>query len=230
MVRNQDLLAGACDVDVTMLTAGYWPMNCIRACHLPTAATAATELFEKFYLKQHSGRKLTWVTSCGTVELKAALSTLIRYELTVSTYQMCILFLFNPLSDSAALSFQDIESATRIPEKELKRHLVSLCTPKHRILLKSTKGKIVSETCIFKINTEFSSKLKRIRVPLVAMKEISSHQSFESDMHSTLEEDRRHLCEATIVRIMKARRHIKHNDLVAEVDYSNPQLFQPHVI
>lgn len=34
---------------------------------------------------------------------------------------------------------------------------------------------------------------------------------------TSVEEDRRHLVEATIVRIMKSRRTLAHNDLIAEV-------------
>ena len=34
---------------------------------------------------------------------------------------------------------------------------------------------------------------------------------------ASVEEDRRHLVEATIVRIMKSRRTLAHNDLIAEV-------------
>ena len=38
-----------------------------------------------------------------------------------------------------------------------------------------------------------------------------------SGLPPTVEEDRRHLVEAAIVRVMKARKRFSHNDLVAEI-------------
>ena len=77
---------------------------------------------------------------------------------------------------------------------------VSLCTPKHRILLKKSKGKGVAEDDSFVVNTAFSSKLKRVRVPLVAMKEAGGGLGGTdlSLIPEAVEEDRRHLAEATI--------------------------------
>lgn len=43
----------------------------------------------------------------------------------------------------------------------------------------------------------------------------------------TVEEDRRHLVEAVIVRTMKARRTLSHNDLVAETTRQLAYLFTP---
>jgi predicted ArsR family transcriptional regulator len=44
-----------------------------------------------------------------------------RHELNVSTYQMCILALFNTNDE---LSLAAIKGTLRIPDHELKRHLV----------------------------------------------------------------------------------------------------------
>jgi cullin 3 len=229
---NNDMSTEACNIDVTMLTAGYWPMQSAPPCLLPATAVAATEPFEKFYLKQHTGRKLTWLTSSGTVELKATFSNTTKHDLMVSTYQMCILVLFNTLDYGAELALRDISSATQIPNNELKRHIVSLCTPKHRILLKRSKGKGVANDDTFKVNVSFASKLKRVRIPLVAMKEAGAHPDSNDRVPASVEEDRRHLCEATVVRVMKARKHAKHNDLIAEVTRQLNQRFfpQPHFI
>jgi cullin 3 len=59
-----------------------------------------------------------------------------------------------------------------------------------------------------------------MKVPLVAAKEVTMNDEItEGDGGSVpvqVEEDRRHMIEATVVRIMKARRTSGHNDLVAE--------------
>jgi len=53
---------------------------------------------------------------------------------------MCILMLFN---DRASLSLDQIRAGVgAVPESELRRHLLSLCTPKLRILRKSSTGKV----------------------------------------------------------------------------------------
>ena len=44
---------------------------------------------------------------------------------------------------------------------------------------------------------------------------------------STVEEDRRHLVEASIVRVMKARKRLSHNDLVAEISRQLSYRFIP---
>lgn len=55
---------------------------------------------------------------------------------------MCILLLFN---GALTLSYQEIKDATNIqPDDQLRRHLISLCTKKHRILQKTSKGKHIT--------------------------------------------------------------------------------------
>lgn len=71
----------------------------------------------------------------GTAELRGHFGAK-RHDLIVTTFQMCILMLFNK---KEVLSLEDF-AELQIPEAELKRHLISLCTPKHRILKKSSKG------------------------------------------------------------------------------------------
>jgi cullin 3 len=45
-----------------------------------------------------------------------------------------------------------------------------------------------------------------------------------------VEDDRRHIIEATIVRVMKARKKMEHNDLISEVMKILSAIFQPTAI
>ena len=139
---------------------------------------------------------------------------------------MGILLLFN---DSDTLTLGEIRTKTQIPDSELRRHLISLCTPKYRILRKGNKGRgITSDEDVFTFNDEYKSKLKRVRIPLVKETSVNANNTASgvliqpedmigATIPAAVEEDRRHLVEAAIVRIMKARKSLNHNELVAEV-------------
>lgn len=55
------------------------------------------------------GRKVTWQTSQGNADLKSTFDGN-RHDLNVSTYQMCILLLFN---NADTLSYTEIQEATQ---------------------------------------------------------------------------------------------------------------------
>ena len=231
------------DIEVDVLTNGYWPSQNIPPCILPQQVQDAIARYTKFYLEKHTGRKLSWQTSAGSSELKATFGSdptkYRKHELGVSTYQMCILLLFN---DSDSLTLGQIRSKTQIPDSELRRHLVSLCTPKHRILRKGSRGRgITSDDDTFTFNPDYGSKLKRVRIPLVKETSVSksgdgtgtagggsaSASAVDGSVPLKVEEDRRHLVEAAIVRIMKARKSLGHNDLFAEVTRQLSVRFTP---
>lgn len=231
------------DIEVDVLTTGYWPSQNVPQCNLPPQVSNSITHFANYYLEKHTGRKLSWQTSTGSAEIKAAFGTtsIRRRDLCVSTYQMCILMLFN---EHNSLTLRQIREATRVPDMELRRHLISLCTPKHRILRKGSRGKsIASDDDSFTFNKEYTSKLKRVKIPLVSMKETirDGHSGHGQDDNGNatgmggdsttvpepVEESRRHLVEASIVRIMKARKSLHHNDLIAETTRQLSSRFVP---
>jgi cullin 3 len=57
-------------MEVHVLTTGYWPLIPSPPCRLPADLQQGTTVFTAFYLGMNSGRKLTWLTHLGSVDLK----------------------------------------------------------------------------------------------------------------------------------------------------------------
>jgi len=98
---------------------------------------------------------------------------------------------------------------------KLKKGLLSLTITKTSKIL-NTNGNLknVEKNDIFTINEEFKSPSRKIKIPNLILK--ISEKEVE-DIDRTLQEERKMLIEAAIVRIMKSRRHMVHQNLVSEV-------------
>jgi cullin 3 len=245
------------DLSVRVLTTGFWPtQHTSSKCTIPSSPRNAFEAFKRFYLAKHSGRQLTLNPQLGSADLNAVFYGPRREEgegrdgasssttsvaavpsnqrlgprkhiIQVSTYQMCILVLFN---NRDRLSYEEIQSETDIPEKDLIRALQSLAMGKasQRILIKQPKTKEIEQSHVFFVNDSFTSKLHRVKIQTVAAKGESEPERKET--RSKVDEDRKHEIEAAIVRIMKARKKLPHSSLVAEVTEQLKSRFLPHPV
>ncbi|RZF45409.1 hypothetical protein LSTR_LSTR002852 [Laodelphax striatellus] len=241
------------DLSVRVLTTGFWPtQSATPKCSIPSAPRNAFEAFRRFYLGKHSGRQLTLQPQLGSSDLNAvffgprreegegrdgATSTSMvtaparatntsprKHIIQVSTYQMCVLMLFN---NRDKLTYEELQNETDIPERDLIRALQSLAMGKatQRILIKNPKTKEIEPTHVFYVNDSFSSKLHRVKIQTVAAKGESEPERRET--RNKVDEDRKHEIEAAIVRIMKARKKMTHNVLVAEVTEQLKSRFLP---
>ncbi|KAK8949402.1 Cullin-3A [Platanthera zijinensis] len=211
---------------VQVLTTGSWPTQPIAPCNLPPEIMGVCERFRAFYLGTHTGRRLTWQTNMGTADLKATFAKNQKHELNVSTYQMCILMLFN---SSDRLTYREIEQATDIPASDLKRCLQSLaCVKGKNVLGKDPMGKDIAEDDAFAVNDKFSSKFFKVKIGTVAAQKESEPEKQET--RQRVEEDRKPQIEAAIVRIMKSRRVLDHNNIVTEVTKQLQARFLPNPV
>lgn len=216
--RNADTEKKPVDLEINVLTSTMWPMESMihpkhaavqQPCVFPSEIENLKQSFEKFYLGQHSGRKLSWQAGMGTADIRATFQRsngkVQRYELNVSTYALVILLLFNDLPESESLSYEQIQLRTRIPNHDLIRNLQSLAVaPKTRVLKKDPMSKDVNPTDRFIFNNEFQSPFMKVRIGVVsggANKVENQDQRKETE--KKMNDERGGSIEAAIVRIMK---------------------------
>lgn len=110
------------------------------------------------------------------------------------------------------VSFDQICQDIPIEEADLKCNLVPLIGLK--VIIKSPNTKEFSKTDIFVINPDYKNNLLKIKIPVAILKE--SKDKLKIEVEEKVDEDRRHLIEAVIVKVMKTRRTLDINSLVVE--------------
>lgn len=207
---QSELSASNLDLTVSILTMGYWPTYPVMEVTLPPEMVQYQDVFNKFYLGKHSGRKLQWQPTLGHCVLKAWFNQGNK-EFLVSLFQALVLLLFN---DADNLSLEDIKAATNIEDGELRRTLQSLACGKARVLQKNPRGRDVGDTDRFVFNADFTNKLFRIKINQIQMKETNEEQKATEER---VYQDRQYQIDAAIVRTMKMRKTLTHNLLISEL-------------
>jgi len=133
------------------------------------------------------------------------------------------------LSDTDSLTYREILEHSSIPDVELKRVLQSMTLVKGKNVLKKTPdysdSKDISPEDSFSVNDSFSSKLYKVKIGTSTSARESDAERIET--REKVEEDRRPQIEASIVRLMKSRKVLQHNDIIAEVTRQLSNRFTP---
>ena len=208
---------------------------------MPIQLQKCIQVFHDFYQVQHSGRKLDWLFSLSRGEIQATFTKRVSYTFQVSTFQMIVLIQYN---DVDVLTFGELMDRTQLDQEILSQTLDALL--KFGILLiESSQRKLPAPSSIptipfpsdfstekfpsqtqFSLNCNYHSKRLKVNlnVPLRLEQRIDREEA-----QKTAEEDRKLLIQASIVRIMKSRRLLKHVALVNEVIEQLQSRFQPKV-
>jgi len=200
------------DLSVNVCSSGYWPATQSIPYHLPPELAAACDKFKKFYLDQHNGHKLIWHMDKGRAEVQINFGPKVIRTLVGTTYQMMIMLVFN---NAKRVTFKQILDVTGVPKYDIAHHLLSLVHPKVNVLLKRPNNKELEDTHQFMINPKYFNKLLKVQVPLMAP--LQGKAGSGDPDGEALELQRRHQMDASIVRIMKIRKVMKHPLLVSEV-------------
>lgn len=113
------------------------------------------------------------------------------YELVVSTYQMCILYLFN---FSEKLTLDEIIEHMGFDMETAKKNMQSLANFKPARILKLDNGH-------YFVNKDFKPQLRRVTFPVPVLEELVKREK--------ITQDRSHAIDALLVRIMKSRKKLR---------------------
>jgi len=206
------------DFSVQVLTTGYWPSYSALDIHLPSEMMHCRDIFKAYYDGRNNKRRLAWIWGLGNATVRAVFSKK-NYDLQVTTLQAVTILAFSNQAPGERMSFEAIKERLNIPDEHLKRVLHSLSCGKYKVIEKNPKSNTIKSTDSFAAAKKFASKMNKIRIPMANLDE--SHNP------KRVEEDRSVAIEAAIVRIMKARKQLSHQQLLAEV-LSQLSFFKPN--
>jgi len=217
-IKDKDKNLGL-DFSIQVLGTVSWPFTNQHEFSLPQELERSVQTFTEFYQQQHSGRKLTWLYNYSKGELMTHCFKN-KYTLQASTLQMALLLQFNQsekltikqLMESAQITQQDQNILYQVVQILLKCKLLVCDESTLKEDKKDNEG--LHEQTELMIYKEYKFKKFRVNINVPLKNEVKIEQN---RMEKEIDETRNSAVQAAIVRIMKMRKTLNHNDLLQEI-------------
>ncbi len=200
-------------------TYGHFPNLPNTDLIIPESLQQCMNEYAEFYSHIQSNRRLEWIYTFGNTTIQVAYPNQKSYSFVLNILQYVVFQLF--IGHSNELSFSQIVTMTKMNESYAKKVLHSLSCNKLKLLVKTPESNTIQSDDVFRFHREFTSPKRLNVIPCPVFEEIQTSKH--------VEEDRSHMIDAVIVRIMKSRRKLTHNELVHAVLSDSTLLFLPKI-
>ena len=201
--------------NIHVITSASWPWKTGDQITMPPCILEAFNRFSDFYMATTSNKRtLRLLNSHGSAEVHDFVPNKVDRTLEVSQFQLAVLLLFNRQEQ---WTVQDLQNECNIPMNHLKIILRSLANTKkqaQQVLAKVSSGNEILPTDSFKV-IENEVKQRRVRLQMIAFKE--DEQKETKHTLETFNKESKMILEAAVVRVMKSKKVLDHNNLIAEV-------------
>ncbi|KIK47207.1 hypothetical protein CY34DRAFT_74465 [Suillus luteus UH-Slu-Lm8-n1] len=219
MANHEDM-----DINFSIMVLGtnFWPLSAPNNDFIiPPEILPTYDRFSKYYQTKHSGRKLTWLWNYSKNELRTNYLNQ-KYILMTSSYQMSVLLQYNKHD---TLSLEELITATAI-SKDILSQVLTLLVKAKVLINEETDQYDLNPSMANTLWSDFKSKKIRVNLNQPIKAEVKAESS---EVLKTVDEDRKYVIQATIVRIMKARKTMKNQPLIQEVISQISQRFAPKI-
>lgn len=200
-----------------VLSCGYWPTYITLNPNLPPSMAQYIEDYTEFHKKENNSLKLTYAHTVGTCEIKMFFQKK-NYILSMTPIQAIIVLLFD---QEKSYTYIEVLELSGLSKPVLNQVLGSLCFSKKKLLKKTPVSKKFKDEDILEFNSNFRSKLIKIKFPSINLKKTKK-------IKEKVSINRDNTIEATIVRIIKTKKIMEHSKLIPEVA-NQIRIFQPSI-
>lgn len=177
---------------------------------LPKEMNRTKDLFTECYQEKHNGKQLNWLWSRSKLEIKANISKQgkIPFQFTLTMFQYAILSNFESID---TLTTTQLLSRTGLSMETFKLNMIPFV--KLKLLMQAPPGEknLTKPSTTFTIVKEYSSK--KVKINFSQNVKVGDSKSEEKETNEEVERRKHELLKAGIVRLMKARKELKHEKL-----------------
>ncbi|OAF67365.1 hypothetical protein A3Q56_04901 [Intoshia linei] len=203
------------EMNINVFRSSIWPYATNNVLIAPNEMKPYIRHFEKFYSDMYTNRKLNWINSHGRAEIVTHGFSK-QFVFVVSSIEATVLLLFN---NAELYTFQRIKKKVPVPEATLAQIMHIFVMSRLVVQIPASTGsrteqiESINDATVFKIYNDYNNKKLRINLNVPIKNELKTDNN---NINRHIDEDRKTLLQAIIVKFVKTNKVCSLADIVNE--------------